>query len=491
MDFQRNKYTNEIEEGENMGKIVIKCFQTPKRKYFYDRYLDSVVAASDQEYEVLKEVEKSGQLPKDDSLKRFVENGLLKETILGKIEHPGTNDLKPLSEHYMENLILQVTQQCNLRCKYCAYSGNYYNRTHTSERMSFEMAKKAIDFYLERSDKAEKLCLSFYGGEPLLEFVLIQKCVDYITKCKGDQLVLYPITTNGTLLDQEKIEFLVKHDVSLMISLDGAKESHDANRQFLNGQGSFDLIMNNLKALKEYDENYYLNQVSFNCVISATTDLDSTYEFYANSELFSPEQIHFTYINPVDVKDRSILQITQQNNQIANFEYIKMLLSLLDKREWDSKGKMQRARASDIELLYERLHRHAQESGATHHGGPCVPGVRRLFVATNGDFFPCERVSEQDAQMCIGSLDKGFDYDRMNFFLNHGQLIEKDCLYCWNIRECSYCLSEIEKKNQDITKELLLKKCRASKYKTEELLHKLCALVELGYIGNDNLKVIK
>lgn len=112
----------------------------------------------------MKEVETSGELPKDSSLKRFVDNGLLKETVLEKIEHPETQDLKFLSEHYMENLILQVTKQCNLRCKYCAYSGNYYNRTHTSERMSFETAKRAIDFYLERSDKADKLCLSFYGG---------------------------------------------------------------------------------------------------------------------------------------------------------------------------------------------------------------------------------------------------------------------------------------------------------------------------------------
>lgn len=474
-----------------MGKIIIKCFQTPKRKYFYDRFLDSVVAVTDDEYEVLKKVEKSGLLPMDDSLKRFEDNGLLQETILEKIEHPETSGLRYLSEHYMENLILQVTQQCNLRCNYCAYSGNYYNRTHTSERMSFETAKSAIDFYLDRSDKADKLCLSFYGGEPLLEFELIKRCADYITEHKGDQVVTYSITTNGTLLDQEKIEFLVKHDVTLMISLDGAKESHDANRKFLSGQGSFDVIMKNLTLLKEFDEKYYFDQVSFNCVISTTTDLNKTYEFYANSELFPPEQIHYTYINPVDIKDRSILKITERNNQIAKFEYIKMLLSLLGKRKWDSRGKMQRARASDIELLYERLHRHTQEGVATHHGGPCVPGVRRLFVETNGDFFPCERVSEQDEQMCIGSLIKGFDYDRMDFFLNHGKLIKEECLNCWNIRECSYCLSGIEKKNQELTKELLMEKCRESKYRTEELLHELCALVEMGYIGNENLKVIK
>ena len=78
----------------------------------------------------------------DGVLRRFVKSGLLRETAIEEIEHPETENLHLLAEHYMGNLILQVTQQCNLRCKYCAYSGNYYNRSHTSNRMDFETAKK-------------------------------------------------------------------------------------------------------------------------------------------------------------------------------------------------------------------------------------------------------------------------------------------------------------------------------------------------------------
>ena len=52
--------------------------------------------------------------------------------------------------------------------------------------MSFNIAKRAIDFYLERSKKANELCLSFYGGEPLLAFELIKKCVRYIMDKKGN-----------------------------------------------------------------------------------------------------------------------------------------------------------------------------------------------------------------------------------------------------------------------------------------------------------------
>ena len=162
-----------------MGKVLIKCVQTPTQKYFYDRSLDSVVRVDDEEYQILKTVEKTKQVP-DGLLRRFVNNGLLRETAIEEIEHPESENLHLLAEHYMGNLILQVTQQCNLRCKYCAYSGNYYNRSHTSERMDFETAQKAIDFYLARSDKADQLAVSFYGGEPLLEFELIKKKTHFI-----------------------------------------------------------------------------------------------------------------------------------------------------------------------------------------------------------------------------------------------------------------------------------------------------------------------
>lgn len=472
-------------------KVIIKCFQTPMRKYFYDRFMNSVVAVDDQEYEILKKVETDGKLPNSDALKRFTDKGLLRNTIIEKIEHPETHNLKFLSEHYLQNLILQVTQQCNLRCKYCTYSGNYYNRTHSAKKMDFETAKKAIDFYLSRSDKAEELCLAFYGGEPLLEFPLIKKCVEYIMKNKGDQSITFPMTTNGTLLDKEKIEFLVKNNFTLMISLDGEKESHNANRNFASGKGSFDLIMKNLELLKKYDEVYYKEKVLFNCVISATTDLENVYKFYMNSELFIPGRIHFTFVNTVDIKDDSIGIINEKNIRMYKLAYIKMLLAVTEMKQWNIEDKMQRERISDIELMYEQLHRHVEEGKSTHHGGPCMPGVKRLFVEVDGRFFPCERVSEEDPQMCIGSLEKGFDYKNMDFFLNHGKMIKDECQACWNLRECSFCLSGISKKSRELTKEILLRNCEISKQNTENILQSLCILTEFGYRGNDELIVFR
>lgn len=168
-----------------------------------------------------------------------------------------------------------------------------------------------------------------------------------------------------------------------------------------------------------------------------------------------------------------------------------MLLAVTEMKQWNIEDKMQRERISDIELMYEQLHRHVEEGKSTHHGGPCMPGVKRLFVEVDGRFFPCERVSEEDPQMCIGSLEKGFDYKNMDFFLNHGKMIKDECQACWNLRECSFCLSGISKKSRELTKEILLRNCEISKQNTENILQSLCILTEFGYRGNDELIVFR
>lgn len=474
-----------------MGDVIIKCFQTPKQKYFYDRHLNSVVGVTEEEFEVLQKIEQTGKFSGKNDLKRLTDRGLLKESIVKKIEHPDSLDLKYFSEHKINDLILQVTQQCNLRCKYCSYSGLYKNRIHSSERMDFTIAKKAIDLYIKRSREAEKLCLSFYGGEPLLEYPLIQKCVSYILEIKGEQPIRFVLTTNGTLLTEEKFEFFIKNNFSIMVSLDGEKESHDVNRKFMSGTGSFDTVMENLEKLRKYDETYYRENVIFNCVISTSTDLKKTYTFFSDIERFFDGTVNYNYVNTVGIKDDTITKIQQENQREQDYEYLKMLLCLIGKREWDTKARMMRSNADSIELLYSHLHRHEPESKVMHHNGPCMPGIRRLFVNTKGVFYPCERVSENDPQMSIGSLDEGFYYDKMDFFMNHGKIIKEDCKKCWNLRECLFCLGSVDKQGDSITKEDLRKTCENSKKSMEVRLCQVCILAEHGYKGNQNLKMFK
>lgn len=92
-----------------MGDVIIKCFQTPKQKYFYDRHLNSVVGVTEEEFKVLQKIEQTGKFSGKNDLKRLTDRGLLKESIVKKIEHPDSLDLKYFSEHKINDLILQVT----------------------------------------------------------------------------------------------------------------------------------------------------------------------------------------------------------------------------------------------------------------------------------------------------------------------------------------------------------------------------------------------
>ena len=76
--------------------------------------------------------------------------------------------------------------------------------------MNWITAKEAIDFLKAHSNEKKKVYIAFYGGEPLLEFELIRKCVHYAQSIMPGKEIEYSMTTNGTLLNKEVIEYLVE-----------------------------------------------------------------------------------------------------------------------------------------------------------------------------------------------------------------------------------------------------------------------------------------
>ena len=187
------------------------------------------------------------------------------------IEHPATQKVEELLKTSLSTLVLQVTQNCNLRCDYCAYSGKYYNRVHSIKRMTLDIAQRAIDFFFSHTQDSRDVVIGFYGGEPLLEMALIKECVAYIKSAYWGKSVSYITTTNATLLTGEVVDFLVNNDVSVMVSFDGPKEIHDINRHFENGRGSFDLIMKNLMQIKERYPEFYA-KIQTNTVLAPEED---------------------------------------------------------------------------------------------------------------------------------------------------------------------------------------------------------------------------
>jgi len=150
----------------------------------------------------------------------------------------------------LTNFTFEVTQKCNLRCKYCIYGGFYPNqRSHSNKEINFETARNAIDyiFDLVKKNYRQEIIIGFYGGEPLLNFKTVKKIVKYATEIFTNRAVRFTMTTNGTLLSNEIINYIIRNNFRILVSLDGPKKIHDSKRIFKNGKGSYEIIINNLK----------------------------------------------------------------------------------------------------------------------------------------------------------------------------------------------------------------------------------------------------
>lgn len=144
---------------------------------------------------------------------------------------------------------LNVSHDCNLKCRYCYGGGGTYQGKKCY--MSKEIGELSIDRLFEWSNRSEIVGITFFGGEPLLNINLIEHLVQYSLEkgqAEGKKLQL-SMTSNGTLFTDKIIDFLNKNSIGVLVSMDGPKRVQDVNRPFINGTGSYDVITANVKRL--------------------------------------------------------------------------------------------------------------------------------------------------------------------------------------------------------------------------------------------------
>jgi uncharacterized protein len=162
------------------------------------------------------------------------------------------------------DVALVLTHDCNLGCSYC-YAGEKFTKP-----MSREVAWRAIDLAFgdgkEPTSRAEpgetpaaspwraacsdrSVQLSFFGGEPLLEWERLVEATLRAERLAGGRRLQLTLATNGTLLDEEKLAFLMDHNFFIGLSIDGIREAHDATRPNRGGRSSFDKVARALRLL--------------------------------------------------------------------------------------------------------------------------------------------------------------------------------------------------------------------------------------------------
>jgi uncharacterized protein len=312
-----------------------------------------------------------------------------------------------VSEFPISSATLTLTHQCNLRCQHCFTGGK------GSAEMTFETGKKCIDFLLRSVQEANINILSgrrrwievgFWGGEPLLKWPLVKQLVEYgySNKEYRDITINFGGTTNGTLLTEDKLDFLEDHQISFMVSIDGTPKTHDSYRKTVDGQGSHLLIMKNLeKALRRFP----------NMRVRMSPRAETIHNFYEDVRYLVGHGMLNLMFSPVYES-----AWTEENWNVWEDECFKVIDGILMPLH-------RRGINVTLEHYSSYMSRFGQWGPPNRIGWdaivfgskyPCGAGRFYVNFDTDGSIEPCHRFRKfgdnrrwRDREMCIGHVDCG------------------------------------------------------------------------------------
>lgn len=315
-------------------------------------------------------------------------------------------------------LCLHVAHTCNLNCEYCFASQGKYHGDRAL--MSFEVAKRAIDFLIENSGSRKNLEIDFFGGEPLMNFEVVKEITAYcrsIEKEKGKNF-RFTLTTNGVLLDDEVIDFANRECHNVVLSLDGRKEIHDRLRKTVNGKGSYDVIVPKFQHFVERRGNkgYYIRGTFTHNNTDFTEDI------------FHMADLGFTELSmePVVCPPDDPYALTYDDLPVL-FEQYEILAKEMLRREKEGRPLTFYHYMLDLNsgpCIYKRI------SG-------CGSGTEYMAVTPWGDLYPCHQfVGNPD--YLLGNVYDGVTNPAVqDEFKLCNAYARPDCKDCWAKLYCS------------------------------------------------------
>lgn len=330
-----------------------------------------------------------------------------------------------------KNITFIVTKDCQLACKYCYLVGK-----NEKERMSWEVAKSAIDYILDHEDSfnEESVIWDFIGGEPFLEIDLIDKICDYIKielfkrNHHWFNSYRFSFSTNGINYDSDKVQkFIAKNrdHLSVGITIDGTQKKHDLNRIWKGEgpeRGSYIDVVRNIPL--------WLSQFANAGTKVTISSADIPYIKESVLHLYSLG-IHEVNINVVfedvwnDGDDKLFEnQLIELADAIIEGEYYK-----------------ENACSFFSELIGKPL------DAVTDNQNWCGAG-RMLAVDAAGNFYPCTRFAayslREKKPIIIGNINDGIDSNKLRPFLTLDRTTQspKECLDCEVASGCAWCQGE-------------------------------------------------
>jgi len=314
---------------------------------------------------------------------------------------------KHTDEVDLSYLVLDISSACNLRCKYCSAP----IEIDQSQLMSREVARSAVDFILEKSKNCS---VSFFGGEPFMNFKTMKSVVEY-GESKAEKhgaKINWSVTTNGTIINDEITEFLSDHCISVVCSIDGDREAHNSARIFSNGKGSYDRVRTNAEKLLSSN----LPSITARATISIhNLDIDKV---VTHLHKIGFSHITSAFASQIDYSGNEPYARLLTNEEIERYRngLIRTVDYIIDSMD---RGKP----VWVIDLVhYARMLHYLRPRHSA-----CGAGKIMIAVAPDGGMYPCSRFSGM-REYAIGDIVSGlqraapFDGDTAS---------RKECDSCW------------------------------------------------------------
>ncbi|WP_127163213.1 thioether cross-link-forming SCIFF peptide maturase [Veillonella sp. VA141] len=325
-------------------------------------------------------------------------------------------DEKPI----VKALCLNIAHDCNLACKYCFASQGDYGGVKR-ELMSFDVAKRAVDFLISMSGPRQHCEIDFFGGEPLLNWDVVKQTVEYIESIqdKYGKIFKLTLTTNGVLLTQDKIDYVNEHNMSLVLSLDGREDVHNSMRPSAGGRDTYQTVAKNLvNAVKQRDgREYYVRG----------TYTHNNLDFCKDVEAMSDLGFEHLSMEPVVGEDGAYV-LRPEDMPIIEKEYEKLADLYLERQlaGWGEK----------FNFFHFRMDLYRGPCMAKRLRG-CGAGHEYMAVVPNGDIYPCHQYVGKDGYV-IGTVFDGLkNYDIPTQFRNTHVFTKETCANCWAKFFCS------------------------------------------------------
>ena len=359
----------------------------------------------------------------------------------------------------LDQLVFEITDACNLKCKYCAY-GEFYDDYDSREdkMLSIEKAIHLVNYLTElwnsdmNKSSIRHLFISFYGGEPLLNMPFIKGIVNHIqNKIKCPHVCFrFSMTTNALLL-HKYMDYLKDHEFNLLISLDGNKEN-TGYRVDKSGNCAFERIVRNIDALKKKYPEYFQTYVNFNAVLHNKNSIEEIYRFFKDR-----------YDKMPSIGELNNMGIRKDKQDDFNKTYKNANESLHQSEHYDEIEREMFTRSGTYKSVTLFLHQYSgyvfkdytdllfdKSARKTLPTGTCLPFSKKMYVTVNGKILPCERIGHHFALGEITDTEIIIDAEAIADKYNaYYAKFEEQCCKCKIAKSCIQCIFNVANLNEE------------------------------------------